>query len=69
MDAFIHRNESEYEFENKIFFMAEKIREQGWLEGIKDSKFQIAKKMKKKKFTVKVISEITGLSVNEIDNL
>ena len=37
--------------------------------GIKENQISIAKKMKEKKFDIKIISEITGLSIKEIESL
>ena len=44
-------------------------REEGKLEGIKERNYTIAKDMKSKNMDINLISEITGLSVEEIRNL
>ena len=49
--------------------MLSREREDGIEEGIKKEKNLMAKSMKSKNMDIKLISEITGLSVEEIDNL
>ena len=41
----------------------------GKLEGIKDEKYSIAIAMKNKNMDIKLISEITGLPIDEIEKL
>ena len=43
--------------------------EKGKLEGIKENSYTIAKTMKNKNMDINLISEITGLSIEEIRNL
>lgn len=43
--------------------------EKGIEQGKKEEKFQIAKKMLEKKIDITVISEVTGLTKEEIENL
>lgn len=49
--------------------MLRREREEGIEEGIKKEKKLMAKSMKSKNMDIKLISEITGLRVEEIDNL
>lgn len=44
-------------------------REDGFEEGLKEGKLSMAKSMKKSGLDIKFISEITGLSVDEIEKL
>ena len=54
----------------KKYIMDQKaIEDAGYDKGIKDEKFLIAKKMKNQKMDIKLISEITGLSEEEIKNM
>ena len=54
--------------EGKAIGLAEG-RAEGRLEGKTEEKQEIAKKMKSKGFDINEISEITGLSVEEIENI
>ena len=47
----------------------EQAEEKGKAEGIKQNKIDTARKMKEKNIDINTISEITGLSLDEIDNL
>ena len=44
-------------------------REEGKLEGIKEGQISIAKSMKTKNLDINLISEITGLTIDEIKKL
>ena len=45
------------------------IRDSGYNEGQEDAKLEIAKNMLKSKMDIKVISEVTGMSIEEIQNI
>ena len=47
----------------------EEGREEGKKEGVQQEKIEIAKSMLKKKMKLNLISDITGLSIEEIENL
>ena len=47
----------------------EKGMQKGKLEGIKEGKISMAKSMKSKNMDINLISEITGLSIEEIEKL
>ena len=45
------------------------IRDSGYNEGQEDAKLEIAKNMLKSKLDIKVISEVTGMSIEEIQTI
>jgi len=47
----------------------EKGKQEGKLEGIKEGIKETAKKMKQEKISIETISKITGLSLEEIENI
>ena len=49
--------------------MLKREREEGIKEGIKENQILTAKNMKKKNMDINLISELTGLSIEEIKNL
>ncbi|WP_432632943.1 Rpn family recombination-promoting nuclease/putative transposase [Brachyspira sp.] len=60
-----------YQYDKKIMLADERRigRREGKLEGIKERNYTIAKDMKSKNMDIKLISEITGLTIEEIRKL
>ena len=60
-------DEYDYEFVQKKLMNS--IKDEGYEKGKSDEKLEIAKKMLEKKSDIDFISECTGLSIEEINNL
>ena len=72
IEALNHENEGWRDImklEEKFAWAREDAREEGRKEGEKQKELAIAKQMKSKKYDIKEISEITGLTVAEIEKL
>ena len=69
MDKYKKREVDTYFFNKSMELDIKKAKEEGIKEGIKENQILTAKNMKKENIDINIISKITGLSIQEIENL